>query len=68
MNKNKEDWNTIHKQLNFHLVSIKTQMRSLREDGRVDGKEPTLNPAISGPLRAYVKFVLILCIPIEANP
>jgi hypothetical protein len=60
MNKNKEDWNTIHKQLNFHLVSIKTQMRSLREDGRVDGRELVLNPAISGPLRVYVRFVFML--------
>jgi hypothetical protein len=64
MDKNKETWDSTHKHLKSHLISIKVQIRNLREDGRVEGKEPILDPKIAGPLKAYVRFVLPICISI----
>jgi hypothetical protein len=57
MDKNKEDWKATHQQLKSNLVSIKVQIRNLREDEKVDGKEVTLNPEIARLLKAYVRSV-----------
>jgi hypothetical protein len=61
MDQNKEDWESTRQQLKSNLVSIKVQVRNLRDDERVDRKELTLNPEIARLLKAYVRFVHLSC-------
>jgi hypothetical protein len=68
MDKNKEDWESTHNQLKSHLLSIKVQIRNLREDERVEGKEPTLNPEIARLIKAYVRFVRLIYVSATGNP